>query len=170
MLSATEIEKIISPLLEGENVVLCGTSVSGFRKRPLIKVYIDKKVDFITINECARINRLLEDLFSISDGIPVEYALEISSPGIDYPMSEIWQFSKNIGRSIRFEEPGTINEENPSYLTGEIIHVSDDSLIQIQTERGDENFSLLDLTGAKIIIEKPKRNKVKRKRHEKRRS
>jgi len=54
----------------------------------------------ITIDECGKISRQLDGLIEAQGLIAGAYILEVSSPGIDQPLKEAWQYKKNLGRKL----------------------------------------------------------------------
>lgn len=72
---------------------------SGF-KRMEIAVFLDS-MEGIQIEECAEISRKLSNWLEEGDLVVDAYNLEVSSPGIDAPINQDWQFEKNKGRRIK---------------------------------------------------------------------
>lgn len=96
-------EKIIallSTLLEDDKFFIVEVQVSPSKIRPKVTVLIDSDAG-ISIDECAEISRKLDDLIEAEELIPHAYTLEVSSPGVDYPLAMPRQFRKNIGRTLR---------------------------------------------------------------------
>ncbi|MEI7581070.1 ribosome maturation factor RimP [Runella sp.] len=96
-------EKIIallSTLLEDDTFFIVEVQVSPSKIRPKVTVLIDSDAG-ISIDECAEISRKLDDLIEAEELIPHAYTLEVSSPGVDYPLAMPRQFRKNIGRTLR---------------------------------------------------------------------
>jgi ribosome maturation factor RimP len=54
----------------------------------------------ITIDDCVRISRFLERQLDEEFSFSQQYALEVSSPGMDQPLKILRQYKKNIGRQI----------------------------------------------------------------------
>ena len=168
-ISAEEIGQLIQPLLDENNLILCEIRISGSQRQPLIQIFIDRMNGSVSIDDCAIISRPAMDLLDLSEKILSNYQLEISSPGIDYPMKELWQFRKNIGRSISSKILGNLEGSNNEYLTGKILNISDEGLIEVQIESEIATYTVDDLAGAKVVIETVKKKKTKRKRNETRR-
>lgn len=54
----------------------------------------------ITIDECGALSRKLGTWLEESNAIEGAYTLEVSSPGVDYPLSDPRSFQKNMGRHL----------------------------------------------------------------------
>jgi len=80
--------------------------------RWIIRLFMDKEGG-ITLDDCANISNQLGDIFDIRDVIKSAYTLEVSSPGLDRPISRDQDFVKyrnsrvNIKTSEKIE--GTKN-------------------------------------------------------------
>ena len=130
-----QIELLIADELESIQVVMLDAVVSGSPRKPLVQLFIDCKDRPMTIKICADLARKIRDIFSLQDNIPRDYRLEVSSPGIDYPLNEIWQFKKNIGRHIQFTEDNLT-------MTGKLMGVSADNIIILRINDETKDFIL----------------------------
>ena len=55
------------------------------------------------VADCAKLSRRLSPLLDTEDPIVGEYSLEVSSPGIDRPLTRKGDFAKWIGHEVRVE-------------------------------------------------------------------
>lgn len=72
--------------------------------RWLIRVYIDRADAEpgrgINIDECAEVSRYMEAIFDADERVPEVYVLEVSSPGIERPLTEPSHFDRVIGENV----------------------------------------------------------------------
>lgn len=97
-----EIEKlkhIILPVLEAANVYLVEMQLRGQPNSQVLSIYLDTE-NGITLQQIADLTREIEGLLDLEDPIRGKYRLDVSSPGTDRPLTEIWQFRKNLGRNL----------------------------------------------------------------------
>ncbi len=87
------IEHHLSGILDGTDIFLVGASVD---KNNRIVVYIDSPGG-VSIEDCVRVSRELEGKL---DRDREEFALEVSSPGLDAPFRVAAQYRKNLGKNI----------------------------------------------------------------------
>ncbi|MEM7368821.1 MAG: ribosome maturation factor [Bacteroidota bacterium] len=86
----------------------------------LIKVDTDQG---ISLDQCARISRALGAELEENEWIDVAYRLEVSSPGVGYPLKLHRQYLQNIGRKLRIiqtdltEVRGKLGEVTETSLT-----------------------------------------------------
>ena len=63
-----------------------------------LRVVIDKKEDNVSIDDCEKISRLIED--DVDKNINKEYVLEVSSAGLERQLKNIKLYKKYIGNEI----------------------------------------------------------------------
>lgn len=68
--------------------------------RPKITVLADGEQG-ITIDQCATISRRINKQIVEVFGEELSYVLEVSSPGLDFPLTQPQQFKRNIGRNLK---------------------------------------------------------------------
>src|SRR5262252_2560279 len=54
--------------------------------------------DSVTVDECAKVSRDLSAIFDVDDVVPGAYTLEISSPGLDRPLTSAEDYQRFVGR------------------------------------------------------------------------
>jgi len=115
----------LEPLLEDNKYFVVDIQISPSKVHQKITILLDSDAG-ISIDECANISRKLGHTLEEQDIVPNAYTLEVSSPGVDYPLSSQRQFQKNIGRRLKVimkdgtEQLGTIqsvNEDSVVILT-----------------------------------------------------
>jgi len=89
------------------------------KTRLLILIDADQGV---TIDSCAMVSRAVSEELEANEIIDQAYLLEVSSPGLDYPLSSVRQYQKNIGREMK------ILLESGAELSGKLLEVLEDSL------------------------------------------
>lgn len=66
----------------------------------LLRVYIDIERG-ILIDDCEAVSRQLSAVLDVEDPVSGEYALEVSSPGLDRPLFELAHFRRFAGQTAR---------------------------------------------------------------------
>ncbi|NOZ57285.1 MAG: ribosome maturation factor RimP [Calditrichaeota bacterium] len=127
---------LVEPLLEREGVDLVDLELKGAPGRQVLRVFVD--VDGgITIDQCVLLSRKISDLLDRKDPIPGKYRLEVSSPGVDRPLTRPRDFQRNIGREVKVD---VRRGEAVEQVTGKIVSV------------GEENLAL-DVKGEEVLLE-----------------
>lgn len=76
----------------------------------------------VSIDDCVDISRYIGHCLEEEDAIAQAYRLEVSSPGVDSPLTSIRQYRKNIGRDVK------ITLHDGGTKTGSLAEVSDDAV------------------------------------------
>ena len=97
-----DIQQLIEPFLKEAGVVLVDLNIRRTHRNFHIEILADKSNGGITIDECARLNRVLRDAIEAQNLITENYILEVSSPGLDRPLKTAGDFLRMMGREIRF--------------------------------------------------------------------
>jgi ribosome maturation factor RimP len=105
--SETLIADLIRPTVEALDVGLWGVEHLIQGKYSIVRVFIDKAGDGVTIEDCERVSRQISGIFDVEDPIPGEYTLEVSSPGMDRPLFNAEQFAQYVGSeaTVRLRSP-----------------------------------------------------------------
>jgi ribosome maturation factor RimP len=110
-------------------LMLVDFSVSQGTKRTLITILVDT-LEGVTIDECALMSRKLAHF--IEEGMLIEeaYNLEVSSPGLDFPLSQGWQFQKNLGRKVKV----WMKNKDAENVEGTLVSYTEEA-VEILTEK-----------------------------------
>ena len=93
---------IVTPTIEGLGFELVRLRLmSG--KRAVLQIMADRPDGGIEVDECAKISRGVSAVLDVEDPISGEYTLEVSSPGIDRPLTRIKDFERYAGYEARIE-------------------------------------------------------------------
>jgi ribosome maturation factor RimP len=79
----------------------------------------------ITIDDCALVSRTVNE--SLESLVEDQYALEVSTPGLDHPLKLNRQYAKNKGRKLK------VHLTNKSIVLGTLQQVTEDK-IALDTE------------------------------------
>jgi ribosome maturation factor RimP len=72
-------------------------------KRPTLQIMLDKGNNGIEIAECAKISTTISALLDVNDPIKNEYDLEVSSPGINRPLTRKKDFATWEGYDVKIK-------------------------------------------------------------------
>lgn len=137
-------EIILKALEDDSSLFLVDFKIKGSAGTEKVLIFIDGD-EGISIDQCSRISRRvgseIEELELMSD----KYTLEVSSPGLDYPLTLNRQYVKNIGRSLSVE---TMEGEK---LEGELKEVNEDS-IRLSLKKDERMISLKEIKQSKVIV------------------
>jgi ribosome maturation factor RimP len=102
MADIAELQRLIEPAAEAEGLKLVRVKMIGGTSDPTLQVMAeDPKTRQLTLHDCARLSRRLSDLLDEADPIEGAYRLEVSSPGIDRPLTRLADFDDWKGHEAR---------------------------------------------------------------------
>lgn len=117
-----KIAEVLEPYLEDGRFFLCDVHVSPSRLKPKVTVLLDSDAG-ITIDECAEVSRKLGQRLEELNWFEGAYTLEVSSPGVDFPLTFRRQYPKHVGRQLQVTlrdgstRTGTLQEVGEGDLT-----------------------------------------------------
>lgn len=121
----TEIEKSIEAFVRAENYYLFELSIKNINKNPFIQLFVDTETG-IDADKLAELNRKLSKMIDENDLITGSYRLDVSSPGIDRPLKYIWQYKRNIGRSM---EVSFRDNDSEKIKVGALMNADDERIL-----------------------------------------
>jgi len=97
------IAEIVTPSLEGMGYELVRVAVIG-RERPTVQIMADRADgEAITVDDCEAISHALGAVIDVADPISGEWQLEVSSAGIDRPLTRRKDWVRYAGHLVRAE-------------------------------------------------------------------
>lgn len=96
----------------------------------------------MTVEDCAQISRHVSAIMDVEDPISGAYRLEISSPGIDRPLSSEEEFARYIGHTVNVEMEWPV--DGRKRFKGDILSVENG---QVALELDAKNKVTLDVEG-----------------------
>ena len=103
----------------------------------------------MTVDHCAEASRTLSALLDVEDPIPQAYSLEVSSPGIDRPLTRPGDFERFAGFEARIElEEGVAGQRR---FRGRLEGL-EGGAVRLQTDRGGRTLPLAAVKSAQLLI------------------
>lgn len=97
-----ELQSLIEPVAQALGYSLVRVRLSASH-HPVLQVMAERADGFMEVEDCARLSRAISALFDEVDPIESEYSLEVSSPGIDRPLTRRRDFEAYAGHEARLE-------------------------------------------------------------------
>ncbi len=99
---------IVTPTIEGLGFELVRLRLMG-GKTATLQIMAERPEGGIEVEDCARISRAVSAVLDVEDPISGEYVLEVSSPGIDRPLTRLKDFERYDGYEVRIETTEAID-------------------------------------------------------------
>src|SRR5437762_86252 len=128
------LQRIIEPEVRHLGYELVRVQMIGGSSDPTLQIMAERPdTRQLAIADCERISRRLSDVLDLSDPIDGSYRLEVSSPGIDRPLTRLRDFDDWKGHEARImlAEP----HEGRKNVSGELRGVEGD-LVLVRTKDG----------------------------------
>lgn len=146
-----KILELLDPVAETLGFDIVRLRLMGGAVRRL-QVMAERPADHdITVDECARLSRAFSQVLDPADPISGEYVLEVSSPGVDRPLTRLQDFETWEGYEARLELDRLV--ENRKRFRGVLAGVEDGN-VAIDLE-GEEETALIPfawITDAKLVL------------------
>lgn len=143
---------IVTPVIEGLGFELVRIRLmSG--KTSTLQIMADRPEGGIEVDDCADISTAVSAVLDVEDPLEEAYTLEVSSPGIDRPLTRLKDFGVWEGYEARIETTELIDGRRR--FKGVLAGVEDDEIL-IEIEENGESLTIglkLDwLSDAKLIL------------------
>ena len=147
-----QIEKISTPLAEDEGFELWGVTLLTEGGRWVLRVLLESE-NGVTLDDCTRVHRQLNDLLDVHDPIPWRYTLEVSSPGINRPLFRLSHYQRYLGQPIRLQTK-TAQDGKRAFI-GPICEVEESAISLVDQERGKVRIGWADVARAHVDLPPP---------------
>ncbi len=93
---------LAEPVIVSEGMELIHVECIKMHSRWIFRLFLDKEGG-VTLNDCAEISNQLGDLLDVHDLSRGPYTLEVSSPGLDRPLSRDCDFERFKGFKVKIK-------------------------------------------------------------------
>ena len=139
---------LIKPTLEENGIELVDIEYKKTGKTWVLRVFIDKNQG-VTVSDCQKLSREIEDLIEIHELIDNQYVLEVSSPGLDRPLKKEADFLRNKGKRIQIKTYSPVNNKKEN--AGTVIDFVNGTLF-LKDKNDILKISLTEIAQAKLVI------------------
>jgi ribosome maturation factor RimP len=144
------VTKLIEPEVKALGFDLVRVAMTGGATDPTLQVMAERPdTRQLTIDDCSDISRKLSDLLDEADPIDGAYRLEVSSPGIDRPLTRLADFSDWAGQEARVRFTAPI--DGAKQVSGMIDGVSGET-VRIATTKGLREVPFNSIASAKLLL------------------
>ncbi len=144
--------EMIDPVAESLGLAVVRVRLMGGTLRRRLQIMAERVIDNdISVEECARLSRAVSEVFDAADPISGEYLLEVSSPGIDRPLTRLIDFDLFEGYEARLETDRMV--EGRKRFKGILAGIEGDN-VAIDLD-GEEDTALIPfewIADAKLVL------------------
>ncbi|MBI1200769.1 MAG: ribosome maturation factor RimP [Phenylobacterium sp.] len=95
--------ELLDPVAEAAGYEIVRLRLMGGAERRKLQVMAERPDGEMVVEDCAKLSRKISEVMDAADPIAGEYVLEVSSPGIDRPLTRPKDFETYQGYEIRLE-------------------------------------------------------------------
>ncbi|MEQ8357365.1 MAG: ribosome maturation factor RimP [Kiloniellaceae bacterium] len=146
---AAEVERLIAPAIEAMGYDIVRVMLSG-GDRLQLQIMAERQTDGgMNVDDCAEVSRAAAAILDVEDPIVSAYTLEVSSPGLDRPLTRLADFDRFAGFEAKVELVQAV--EGQRRFRGRLLGVRGEDVL-LAGEEGEVALSFADMQRAKLII------------------
>jgi len=137
----------VEPVLAARGIDLEDVSLTTVGRREVVTIVVDRDggVDLDLIAEASSdISGVLDEAPAL---FPGAYVVEVTSPGVDRPLTEPRHWRRAIGRLV------TVDRDSTAPLTGRVTAATTDSATLVRADGREEIVDLATVRHARVEIE-----------------
>lgn len=89
----------------------------------------------VSVGDCARVSRDLSAILDVEDVVPAAYTLEVSSPGLDRPLTRADDYRRFAGRRAKLVMREAVDGQ--TYFKGRLSGIEDGQVLYVLIEGDD---------------------------------
>jgi ribosome maturation factor RimP len=106
---AAEVERLIAGTLEAMGYDIVRVMLAGDRRVRLQIMAERRDGRGMQVEDCARLSRAVSAVLEVEDPIAGSFELEVSSPGLDRPLTRLADFARFAGHEAKLETSAAID-------------------------------------------------------------
>ncbi|MGD2067211.1 MAG: ribosome maturation factor RimP [Gemmatimonadota bacterium] len=159
-----EIERELEERVQALGFDLVQAEWAGSARRPILRLRVEVppgsprglEGDEVGVDDCARVSRGLEAWLDGHASMPEKYVLEVSSPGVDRPLTRAADWDRFAGRQVAVKGPEVL-VDRATRLEGELLglEVEEDGseVVRLRLHGGEEvRIPRGDISGAHLVF------------------
>ena len=139
---------MIEPVVTDLGFELVRVAVMGAQKA-VLQIMVEGPDGTISVDDCAKVSREVSALLDVEDPIKSDFVLEVSSPGLDRPLTRVKDFERFSGFEIKLETTEALDGQRR--FKGPLTKVNGE-VISITTQEGNFDIPFSNILKAKLVI------------------
>lgn len=154
--AATHLEPVFEPVIERAGFKLVRLRMMGGAQKTL-QVMAERPDGSMDVEGCSELSHALLDFIEAEDPIEGDYEIEVSSPGIDRPLTRLMDFARWSGHEARIELNTPVRNADDDQDRGRrrfrgILLGLDGTDIAIRVDNADIKFPFRSVANAKLVL------------------
>jgi ribosome maturation factor RimP len=143
--------EMLDPVAEATGYEIVRLRLMGGDHQRRLQIMAERPDGDMNVEDCAKLSRAFSEIMDAADPIKGEYVLEVSSPGVDRPLTRLKDFETYEGHEAKIELDRLA--EGRKRFRGVLAGIEDDQ-VAIDLE-GEEETALVPfawITDAKLVL------------------
>ncbi|WP_374534991.1 ribosome maturation factor RimP [Phenylobacterium sp.] len=143
--------ELLDPVAEATGYEIVRLRLMGGEAGRRLQIMAETPDGEMVVEDCARLSRAISEVMDAADPIAGEYTLEVSSPGVDRPLTRLKDFANYEGHEARIELDRVA--EGRKRFRGVLAGVEDDAIgIDLEGEDSTAMVPFSWIVDAKLIL------------------
>ncbi len=144
--------ELLDPVAEAAGYAIVRLRLMGGEHARRLQIMAERPSDGeMNVEDCARLSRAISEIMDAADPIAGEYTLEVSSPGVDRPLTRLADFATYEGHEARLELDRLA--EGRKRFKGVVAGVEGDSVaMDLEGEAETALIPFAWITEAKLVL------------------
>lgn len=153
---AESLEREIERRVEEMGFELVELERAGDRRKPILRVYVDIPDSVpgqpgISLDQCAAVSRALEPHLDERDDLADTYVVEVSSPGVERPLTRPRDWERFAGQEVALKGRGVL-AGRARRLEGTLLGLRDGQTVALRLPDGEEvQIPLADVERGNLV-------------------
>lgn len=144
------IGEIVTPQIESLGLAVVRIKLFGGR-RQVLQIMIERADGSdVNVEECASASRAVSPLLDVYDPLSDAYQLEVSSPGIDRPLTRPADFERYAGFLTKVELYESV--DGRKRFRGVLLGLSEDGQVRLDVDGTQLQWPMDLISGAKLVL------------------
>ena len=141
---------LVTPIIEKMGFEVVRVMTIGVQN-PTLQIMIERQNrKELTVDDCAAVSRAISEILDEKDPIDGNYSLEVSTPGIDRPLTKPEHFSRFAGYEAKVETDEPV--EGRKRFKGKIISISPENVIRFAMDDKEYDIPFEAVAKAKLVL------------------
>ena len=143
--------ELLDPVAEAAGYEIVRLRLMGGENARRLQIMAETPDGDMVVEDCARLSRAISEVMDAADPIKGEYTLEVSSPGVDRPLTRLKDFATYEGHEARIELDRVA--EGRKRFRGVLAGIDGDNIgIDLEGEEATAMVPFSWIVDAKLIL------------------
>jgi ribosome maturation factor RimP len=144
----SHLEPILAPVIEAAGFRLVRLRLMGSKTKTL-QIMAERPDGTMNVEDCAVLSHALLDFMEAENPVEGDYELEVSSPGIDRPLTRLMDFARYAGHEAKIELVAPL--DGRKRFRGKLLGL-DGTNVTMETQGARVSFPFKGIVDAKLVL------------------